>query len=350
MNRVCLLLLIVSCVFTPAFVHAQEPELPSIKEMVIECGQVVLTNTSHQFGDFAWLEYIVETRRSLNTCPVILQTDAWVSGIDGSALSRTGIFSASARRQVPVPPPVYRRWQTSGRHWLIVAIFGWFELGNTASFATINPPPPQREDPEFECEVMQSGRWVGGTCELPNCPLIVDTAHDGYRLTSVEDGVRFDLNADGVAEQVAWTRRDSDDAFLVMDRNGNGQIDDGTELFGNFTPVFSDGSDVTAPNGFEALRFGESPSHGPSYPDRQIDRRDAIYGQLMLWRDRNHNGISEPGELEPLAHSGIVAIDTDYKRSRRVDRFGNEFRQRGRVIWKGGGADDLYDVWLQWRD
>ena len=59
--------------------------------------------------------------------------------------------------------------------------------------------------PAFECEVMERGRWLGGKCQLPNCPLIVDTARDGYKLTSVENGVRFDLNADGVPEQVAWT-------------------------------------------------------------------------------------------------------------------------------------------------
>ena len=348
MNRVRSLVLIVSCTLTPLLAHAQEPAPPSFRELVIECGQVVLTNNSYQFGDFAWLEYIVETRRSLNTCPIIVQTDAWVSGIDNSALTRTGIFAASARRQVPVPPPIYTRWQTNGKHWLIVAIFGWFELGNTASFATINPP--REQDPLYECEVFQGGRWLGGMCELPNCPLIIDTARDGYRLTSVADGVRFDLNADGVPEQVAWTRRDSDDAFLVMDRNGNGRVDDGTELFGNFTPAFPDKPDVTAPNGFEALRFVESPSYGSSHPDRQIDRRDAVYGRLFLWRDRNHNGFSEPDELEPVKRSGILSIDTDYKLSRRVDRFGNEFRQRGRVIWKEGGADALYDVWLQWRD
>ncbi len=348
MNRCCPLMLVVSCLLGPAVAHAQDPELPSFRDMVIECGSVVLTNASHQFGDFAWLEYIVETRRSINTCPIIVQTEAWVLGVENSALLRTGVFVASARRQVPVPPPMYRRWQTVGKHWLIVAIFGWFELGGTSSFATIAPPPAR--DPAFECEVMQGGRWLGGMCELPNCPLIIDTARDGYRLTSVENGVRFDLNADGVPEQVAWTRRDSDDAFLVMDRNGNGRIDDGTELFGNFTPAYPNTPDITAPNGFEALRFTESPSYGQSYADRQIDRRDAVYARLMLWRDRNHNGYSEPEELELLSRSGIEAIETDYRLSRKVDRHGNEFRQRGRVVWQDSGADQMYNVWLQWQD
>ena len=61
-------------------------------------------------------------------------------------------------------------------------------------------------------------------------PIVVDTARDGYRLTSVKNGVHFDVNADGTPERTAWTRRDSDDAFLAMDRNGNGRIDDGTRV------------------------------------------------------------------------------------------------------------------------
>ena len=99
-----------------------------------------------------------------------------------------------------------------------------------------------------------------------NCPLIVDTARDGYKLTSVDNGVRFDLNADGVLEQVAWTRRDSDDAFLALDRNGNGRIDDGGELFGNHTPARPDNREITTANGFEALKFVETPAYGAERP------------------------------------------------------------------------------------
>jgi hypothetical protein len=176
----------------------------------------------------------------------------------------------------------------------------------------------------------------------------VDSGRNGYALTSVAGGVRFDLNADGVVEMVAWTKRDSDDEFLVMDRNGNGRIDDGTELFGERTPAYPGDPAVTTANGFEALKFLESPSYGDSRADRLIDRADAPFERLWLWRDANHNGISEPDELRMLTSAGVIGISTDYKEQRRRDRYGNQFRQRGTILWQHG-SDPLYDIWLQWQ-
>jgi hypothetical protein len=171
--------------------------------------------------------------------------------------------------------------------------------------------------------------------------------HDGYRLTSLQDGVWFDLDADGTPERVSWTAADSDEAFLALDRNGNGFIDSGAELFGNHTPTTNTSqSDITAANGFEALRFSEGPSFGRSRRDGVVDARDAVFSRLVLWRDLNHNGISEPGELQPLCESDLVQIETDYRTSRRTDRFGNEFRQRAQGVWRNGRAHYIYDVWL----
>jgi hypothetical protein len=134
-----------------------------------------------------------------------------------------------------------------------------------------------------------------------------------------------------------------------MDRNGNGRIDDGSELFGNRTPADPNDRAVTTANGFEALKFLETPTYGRSVADHAIDAQDAAFSRLLLWRDANHNGISEPEELQSVAGSGLVAISTDYKEKKRIDRSGNEFRQRAVVFWQDG-RDFLYDVWLQWRD
>ncbi len=314
------------------------------------CGTVVNRNTSHQFGLFNWVEYIVETQGSFDIClQLIVIADADMPGVPGSALHAQGFLYATARRQVPVPD--YRTWQTNGHHYLAYTLppgqVFTLHTGETASLATVVPPRIQSR--AQECADM-GGTWTGYSCILQNCPLIVDTAGDGYRLTSVQNGVRFDLDADGTPERVAWTQPGTDDAFLAIDWNGNGSIDDGRELLGNNTPV-APGLDATAANGFEALKFFESPLTGMiGRIDRVIDARDPVWSRLLLWRDVNHNGISEPDELQPVAASGLAAIGTGYKTIRKSDRFGNEFRQVGQVTWADGEVAKIYDVWLQARN
>ncbi|HEY8539577.1 MAG TPA: hypothetical protein VIL28_11975 [Steroidobacteraceae bacterium] len=218
-----------------------------------------------------------------------------------------------------------------------------FEQSNGArSICDCEPPPGG-------CSI-EGCVWSYYECDCVDCcPIVFDTSGKGYKLTSADRGVWFDINADGQQDAISWTDPTRDVAFLAFDRNGNNVVDDGEELFGNVTPLPPGSDRQRANHGFDALASLEDESYGPSVKDGTIDASDAAYHKLLLWKDANHDGISQANEIRKASAAGLIAIESRYRESRRTDEFGNEFRLRGISWWDRGAllnARLFYDVWF----
>lgn len=167
-------------------------------------------------------------------------------------------------------------------------------------------------------------------------PLIFDMDGDGIEINilSATNPVRFDLNVDGIATQMAWAG--ADDAWLALDRDGNGHIDHGGELFGNHTVL---GNGKRASDGYAALAELDSNRDG------LINAQDARFADLRLWQDGNQNGLSEANELRSLNQAGVTEINLRKAAGTRTLADGT--RLDGTASFTLNGAQREYtDAWL----
>ena len=185
---------------------------------------------------------------------------------------------------------------------------------------------PRESTPSFEQASKQSS------------PIVLDLNRDGVVDTTplANSPVWFDLDNNGFKERTAWAGKG--DGLLALDLDGNGRIDHGGELFGNYS-LLADGS--KAKNGFEALKQYDSNGNG------LLDAGDERWQDFRIWQDVDHNGISNSTELRLLDQVGIRAIDLKYTESTNRDAQGNSHKQLGSIQWQDGKTGLASDVWFE---
>ena len=171
--------------------------------------------------------------------------------------------------------------------------------------------------------------WHNDTFDNPPIsPLVFDLTGDGLNLIDIADShAFFDLNLDGFAQHTAWIGEGN--AFLAYDWNGNGVIDDNSELFGSATV-----------DGFTILAQYDTNGDGVS------DAQDEIFGGLLLWQDLNGNGNFDEGELFTLADMGITSINLD---ATYINQWsgGNWLSHESTFTWANGDTGQIIDVWFE---
>ena len=197
----------------------------------------------------------------------------------------------------------------------------------------LKDPPKKRPYNPFVDGLLDGLKGLFGTAGQD--PIVLDLDGDGVETLGQDAGVFFDHDANGFAQLSGWVA--PDDGLLVWDRNGNGQIDDGSELFGN-NSLLENGQ--KAANGFAAL--AELDKNG----DGVLDANDAAFAALRVWRDKNSDGQVGEGELLTLDELGIQSLGTNYTVQQVVDANGNALRQQGSFTYVNGSTGQMGDVWF----
>jgi len=196
----------------------------------------------------------------------------------------------------------------------------------------------KKEDDDFTAAAQSKAKEFdkAAKAQPPRDPLIIDLGKQGIELTTLDNGVNFDMDNNTFAEKTAWIGLE--DGFLVLDRNDNGKIDNGGELFGDQV-ILKSGLNSTS--GFEALmEFDEN-------KDGVIDKKDAIYSSLKVWIDENHNGISESNELKTLIDLGISSINLKSTQEGKIDTVtGTREASSSEVVFKNGTKKKISEFWF----
>ncbi|EXS22154.1 type I secretion C-terminal target domain protein [Acinetobacter baumannii 573719] len=166
-------------------------------------------------------------------------------------------------------------------------------------------------------------------------PVVLDLDGDGIETIAANKwaGVLFDHDNDGIRTSTGWVG--SDDGILVLDRNGDGVINDGSELFGD-SVTLKDGSQAS--NGYAAL--AEFDSNG----DGKVNAEDTNFEQLKVWRDLNQDGVSQTNELFGLTELGIQSLNLNHTNTDTALGNDNILAQTGSFETLDGQSHIMGDV------
>ncbi|CAM3158632.1 Complete genome; segment 14/17 [Xenorhabdus nematophila ATCC 19061] len=171
--------------------------------------------------------------------------------------------------------------------------------------------------------------------ENKETPLVIDLTGDGINTIAENRNIFFDHDNDGIIESSGWI--DPNSAFLVWDKNKDGKINNGNELFGN-NSILKNGTN--ADNGFAALADLDDNNDGV------FDQNDSLWNSLELWIDYNRDAITDSGELHKLSESGISSINLAYKENGFKDINGNVHGLESTVNWNNGNVTKIVDVYF----
>lgn len=209
-------------------------------------------------------------------------------------------------------------------------------IGGSYSCTTLPDPEP---DPEPDTGPLTQGGMSGSAS-----PILIDIGQDNFRFGDPGVGVFFDIYGDGNPILMQWVHPGEDDAFLVLDSNGNGVVDDGSELFGEGMRLLLEGNRL-APNGFVGLQQYDRPELGGN-DDGFITQTDLIWPELFLWLDQNADGVSQPHELSSISTYGITRLGIIPRENMRRDAAGNYLVYHSRARNIHSGFNRMVDVFF----
>ncbi|WP_288639585.1 hypothetical protein [uncultured Comamonas sp.] len=255
----------------------------------------------------------------------IADNGASVQNVSATASDMAAIASAVAARLALAPIPQAKAAALGLTALSILLKYGPVYGQKFGEWLGQNIPTPYDIQKYFNDLFNRAKNWV-----WPRDPIILDLDGDGLETVGLASNVYFDHDGDGVLTRTGWAGKD--DALLVWDRNGNGRIDTGAELFGDFT-VLPNGT--LAPNGFAALAALDANGDGI------IDASDPAFAELKLWRDADQNGATGAGELISLADAGIVSLNLAHTLKNQRLANGNTLAREGTFTRADGSTSAM---------